>query len=104
MREVNADEVKSIVTSTNLTVVDCWAPWCGPCRTLTPRLEALSSDPELADVNFVAVNVDENPDFATQHGIKSIPTLIFYKAGQVINMSSGVPNERVLRSRITEHM
>lgn len=102
MREVNAEEVKTLVAGDTLTIVDCWAPWCGPCRMLTPRLEALSADPEFSNVNFVAVNVDENPDFATQHGIKSIPTLLFYKGGQVVNTSSGVPNERVLRSRISE--
>lgn len=104
MKEVNATEAAEISSADTLTIIDCYAPWCGPCQILTPRLDAISTDPVFAGVRFMALNVDENPGFATQHGIKSIPTLIFYKWGEVIHTSSGVPNERVLRSRITELM
>lgn len=103
MKEVNASEAATLAATQSLTVIDCYAPWCGPCKVLTPRLEALSADPEFSGVNFVALNVDENSNFAVKHGIKSIPTLLFYKSGEVLHTSSGVPNERVLRSKISEY-
>lgn len=102
MREVSTSEVNEIVASTGLTIVDCWAPWCGPCRMLTPRLEALSKDEEFLGVSFLALNVDHNEEFARQHGIRSIPTLLFYKEGKVIHTMTGVPNEKVLAAKITE--
>lgn len=102
MREVNDNEVRSLVANESLTVVDCWAPWCGPCRMLTPRLEALSKDSEFLDVNFVALNVDDNQEFTQQHNIRSIPTLLFYKGGEVVHTMTGVPNEKVLAAKIME--
>ena len=102
MRDVNADDVSALVANSNLTIVDCWAPWCGPCRMLTPRLEALSKDEEFAGVNFLALNVDNNEAFAREHNIRSIPTLLFYKGGEVVHTMMGVPNEKVLAAKITE--
>lgn len=102
MREVSASEVNDVVASAGLTIVDCWAPWCGPCRMLTPRLEALSKDEEFAGVNFLALNVDNNEAFARSHNIRSIPTLLFYKEGKVVHTMMGVPNEKVLAAKITE--
>lgn len=103
MRNVNADDVKTLAAASNLTIVDCWAPWCGPCRMLTPRLEGLSRDEEFAGVNFVALNVDDNAEFARERGIRSIPTLLFYKGGEIVHTMTGVPNEKVLAAKITEH-
>lgn len=102
MRDVSASDVKTLVASSNLTIVDCWAPWCGPCRMLTPRLEALSKDEEFASVSFLALNVDNNADFAQEHNIRSIPTLLFYKGGEVVHTMMGVPNEKTLAAKITE--
>ena len=104
MRDVNADDVKTLTSTSGLTIVDCWAPWCGPCRTLTPRLEALSKDEEFAGVQFLALNVDDNADFARELGVRSIPTLIFYKGGDVVHTMTGVPNERILTAKIAEYM
>lgn len=69
-------------------LVDFWAPWCGPCRMLSPALEELGN--ELAgQAKVVKVNVDEEPDLAAQYGIMSIPTVIAFKAGKAVGKAVG---------------
>ena len=69
-------------------LVDFWAPWCGPCRMLSPTLEELGS--ELAGkVKVVKVNVDNEPELSAKYGIMSIPTVIAFKAGQVAGKTIG---------------
>ena len=80
-----------------LLVVDFWAPWCGPCKMVSPVIEQLAR--ELAGkVVFGKVNVDENPSISRQFGISSIPTLILFKKGQAVNNIIG----SVSKSRIDE--
>ena len=71
-----------------LTVVDFWAPWCGPCRTVGPIIEELSE--ELAGkVRFAKVNVDENQGVAQKYGVRSIPTLAFFHKGEAVGAVVG---------------
>jgi thioredoxin 1 len=63
-----------------VVVVDCWAPWCGPCRMISPVIEELASD-YAGKVVFGKLNVDENPAVAAEYGIMSIPTLLFARNG-----------------------
>lgn len=71
-----------------LVMVDFWAPWCAPCRMVAPVLEELQE--EMQDkVKIVKVNVDENPQVATDYGITSIPTLIIYKDGEMVDRTIG---------------
>ena len=93
---VNESEFdREVLQDSGTVLVDFWATWCGPCRMLAPILEELSGQhPEL---KIVKVDVDENRDLALQYGIESIPTLLVFKNGQVVNKSVGaVPKAKIL--------
>ena len=80
-----ADAVKTVV-------VDFWAPWCGPCKALTPVLEEVAT--ELGDaVSIYKVNVDENTELAQAHGVQSIPTLLVFKGGNLSETIVGLKSK-----------
>lgn len=68
-------------------VVDFWAPWCAPCRTISPILEEISD--ERGDVQFVKLNVDDNPQTAMSYGITSIPTITRFENGEITHQAVG---------------
>jgi thioredoxin 2 len=82
-------------------VLDCWAPWCGPCRTVGPVIDQLAKE-YAGRVKFAKLNTDENQRTAGQFSIRSIPTLLFFKAGKLVNQQVGaLPKgeiERLLRT------
>ena len=86
---ISADNWKGEVLDSPVPVlVDFWAEWCAPCRALAPVLDELSG--ELAGrLKIAKVNVDENPDLAGQFGIRSIPTLLVFKGGKVVQQMAG---------------
>lgn len=69
-------------------LVDFWAEWCGPCRALGPSLEALATE-KAGQIKVVKVNIDENPNAPTKYGVRSIPTLLIFKDGQVVAQTVG---------------
>jgi thioredoxin len=91
MENVTAEKVKQLQSEGNKVLVDYWAPWCGPCRTLIPRLESIESD--YPNVTFVKVNVDENQESCMELGIRSVPTIIIYDGNTLVNRSTGVNGE-----------
>ena len=78
-----------ISNSTLPLLVDFWAEWCGPCKTLTPILEELSSELE-NKIQIAKVNLDENQDLAAKFSIRSIPTLLLFKNGELIDTKVGL--------------
>ncbi len=77
-----------VLSSPGPVIVDCWAPWCGPCHMVAPVLEQLASEYS-GRVKIVKLNVDENPKTASQYSIQSIPTMLFFKNGELVNTSIG---------------
>nr|XP_053643442.1 thioredoxin-2-like [Cherax quadricarinatus]UCU83347.1 thioredoxin [Cherax quadricarinatus]UQI50501.1 thioredoxin [Cherax quadricarinatus] len=83
-----------------LVIVDFYATWCGPCKMIAPKLEAMSE--EMTDVVFLKVDVDECEDVAMEHQISCMPTFVFFKGGQKIESFSGA-NEVKIRETLDKH-
>jgi thioredoxin 1 len=93
--EVTDDNIEEIAAKYPNLVVDCWAEWCGPCRMLGPTIEELAKEMH-GKVVFGKLNTDLNRKLPRQYGIMSIPTMLFYKDGQVVGKTVGaLPKEHI---------
>jgi thioredoxin len=87
-RLINSSEFSGLLQEDKLLVVDFYATWCGPCKKLSPTLDEVSE--ELGEqVNIVKVDVDESEDLAMDYGIRSVPTVLFFKNGQQVDKFVG---------------
>ncbi|BAY86356.1 MAG: thioredoxin [Rivularia sp. (in: cyanobacteria)] len=84
-------------------LVDFWAPWCGPCRMVAPVVDEISSQYE-GQIKVVKVNTDENPNVASQYGIRSIPTLMIFKGGQKVDMVVGAVPKTTLANTLEKYL
>ena len=80
-------------------MVDFWAPWCGPCHVVGPVVDQLSREYG-GSVNFFKVNVDENQSIAVRFGIRGIPTILFFKDGELVDGQVGAAPKQVLASKV----
>lgn len=91
-----------VLSSDGLKVVDFWAPWCMPCKMLSPILEKVAEN--FPQVEFFKVNVDDEPILSMEYNISSIPALLFFKNGEIVETSIGLSDESELEELIGEHV
>ncbi|MBA3647030.1 MAG: thioredoxin [Chitinophagales bacterium] len=94
---------ETVINSGKVALVDFWAEWCGPCRMIGPVVEELSHEYD-GKVIIGKVNVDDNPETAMQFGIRSIPTILFFKNGALVDKQVGVVPKSVLENKLKTHL
>jgi len=101
VKDLTAKEFNdAVAVPEKLLVVDFWASWCGPCKMLSPVIDALSE--EMTDVTFYKVNVDDERALASHFGVSSIPTVVMIKDKQIVNQFVGYADKATVRNRIEE--
>ncbi|ULP72267.1 thioredoxin [Nodularia sphaerocarpa] len=102
--QVTDSSFKQEVLESDVPVlVDFWAPWCGPCRMVAPVVEEIAKQYE-GQIKVVKVNTDENPQVASQYGIRSIPTLMIFKDGAKVDMVVGAVPKTTLATTLEKYL
>jgi thioredoxin 1 len=100
---LDTNTFKAAVASTTPTLVDFWAPWCGPCKAIAPVLEELAT--ELAGkVSIAKVNVDDNDALSAEYGVRAIPTMLLFKNGAVVETLVGMMPKAAIKAKLLAHL
>lgn len=99
--EIKDANIKALLAEGTPLVVDCWAPWCGPCRMLGPVIEELANEYD-GQVRVGKLNVDENELIPQEYGIMSIPTVLYFKNGELVNRTVGALPKAQLKQAIDQ--
>jgi thioredoxin 1 len=97
--ELTDATIEATIKSDKPVLVDFWAEWCGPCKMIGPAVEELASDYEGRAV-VAKINVDENPQVVAKYGVRSIPTLLVFKNGQIVDKQIGAVPKSVLNGKL----
>ncbi|MBL7061341.1 MAG: thioredoxin [Dehalococcoidia bacterium] len=100
--ELSSDNFDEAINKHPLLVIDCWAPWCAPCRMVAPVIEELARDYQ-GKITFGKLNIDENPTIAMRYQIMSIPTLLIFKNGQLVEQKIGAMPRTVLEPELARY-
>ena len=93
--EINDENLEEIIHNNTKVMLDCYAPWCGPCKMLSPVFEEFSAEEN--KVQFCKINIDENPDVSERFDVMSIPTVLFFENGKLKNRQSGMKTKEELK-------
>lgn len=93
-----------VSASSGLTIVDFWAAWCGPCRTVSPIIEQLAGKYRDRGLRVAKLDVDENPKTSSRFNIRSIPSILFFKNGQLVDTVIGAVPRAHLERKILQHL
>lgn len=99
--QVSDNNLKEFISSGQPAVVDFWAPWCGPCKMVSPIVDELATEYE-GKVKIGKCNVDENDAAPAEYGIRSIPTLLFFKDGKLVDKHVGAASKEALKEKIDQ--
>jgi len=102
--EITKENFNDIVKNNKLVVVDFWAPWCGPCRMIAPIIDEIAKEYEDKGVVVGKVNTDEQQELAMQFQIRSIPTILIIKNGEVVDGVIGAVPKNMLEAKIEQHL
>lgn len=101
--EVGDDDFETVVSRYPLVVIDCWAPWCGPCKMISPIIDDLAVA-HREKIVFGKLNTDSNQSTAMKFGIMSIPTLLIFKNGDLVDQIVGGLPKPILEQKLTAHL
>ena len=91
-------------TNEGISLVDVWAPWCGPCKMIGPVIDKLSSDYKDSDIKFGKLNADDNSEIVRNLGVRNIPTILIYKNGEIVDRTVGAVTEGKLKEVIDNQL
>ncbi len=97
--EITKENYEAIMTSGQPVVIDFWAEWCGPCRTIAPIIEELASEYE-GRIIIAKCDVEEHDDIVAQYGVRNIPTIVMIKGGEMVDKQVGAATKSALKAKL----